>query len=1182
MAGEKGPSLQFFDASTLERVHGPFDLGNDAIDGITHLEFTPDGKFLFFGRLDRWFSVERYCVEDFTQFSGNFQMYKWGVFTRDGQYIVVKTSVSSNPRTCRYKFCLADLLALWALKEIEQSGDDETTVSFCPHAWNEEEPCNKAGLQIQSLLERLRMREILGKGLEGGLKGDDEASGSQGYSCQYCHKLKELIRAKQKPSLENVRKLVIEFYPCIFQYQVWDRQSGLPLLQQVFLQNIQLNPFTYLCHCVYSGAGLKMKVSGIEKGMSLCNIAIVTAVCRFSVEFKSYLEEHCKPHLDGKMERFRMQQTYLVRKLYLDQRRKLQLRFDLHQLMEEQLESTEENLKSYLHQLMKEHLKSYLHQPMEEQLESILSHLIQLMEEKLKSLLHQRMVEQRKPYVDQRMEEQHWKPYVDRLMEEQRKFTEEHLKSYLHQIMEEHQKSYADQPMEEQRKSYGDQLIQEHLKSYLNQPMEEQRKSLLGQLMEEQLKSHLHQLVEEQRKSYVDRLMEETRESSEKHRKSDQLMEKGLKFYLYKLMVKHLKSYSHQLMEELLKSYLHQPMKEHRQSILGQLMEEQLKSYLMEEQRQSREKHLKSYLHQLIEKHLISYLHRPMEEHRKSILGQLMEEQLKSHLHQPMEEYWESGIKQDTKLQGFVSPELFRGVRDDAFKINLWRNIPKGFQNLLDCVNGEILNCMSPEMKWVIQADDSLQVSRLPTENQEEHHIHLEKPVHNFSKFTRFTCSNDDHFFVHQSSGGSLQALSFKTGKVLSSVSGCNVCYFTRERQVGYLFRCDTEETVIFLTSLFSPFKFLPASNVTPSFLGKSVAAMFCSSNAVLSLSSDLMVTLMQSSTFADKGVITEDCIDCFTASSPRSLTVKNCALSSDGRLIAIHQESTIELYSVTESKLKFLDSIWVSTVTCFAFSVDGTALLFCAQDSENDSYFQVWDIQEEGISARLKSRGNLTPECCCLSSDKVVLCGDYEIEIWECAEDTCRVITRLSVEKPYNCVRFSSCTLSVDNQFLVCCIADVIIVYSLCTSNIYSSKQVFRGHLGRIEFCRFLKINRYLISYGVDGVVFLWDISQSKAVGFTKIAEGQESIVSMAVSPEEDRVVCFTSTGRVCMIKLCELGSALELKPVTAPVKVEQQKTTKTSLQPLDKADSWSDSASEDCYYLEDLDESDQLFFGT
>ena len=301
---------------------------------------------------------------------------------------------------------------------------------------------------------------------------------------------------------------------------------GRHCYSKYFLQNIQFNPFTYLCHCVYSEAGLKMKFPGIEKAMSLCNISIVTAVCRLFLEVKPYLDWMMKS--DWTL--FRAQRT-----------------------------------------------------------------------------------------------------------------------GYEHRV------AYEDPLMEEQRKLFVKRL-------------EERRKWCLNQLM-----------------------------------------------------------------EGLLKSYLHQLMKEHR----------------------------KPYLHQLIEEHL------------------------KSNLYQLMEACWESGIKQSTKLPGFVSPELFREVCDDAFKIDLWRNIPEGFQKLLDCINGDILTCVSPKMQWVIQADVSLQVSKLQTENQEEHHTGLEKPVHTFSKFTRFTCSKDDLLFVHQPTRGSLQALSFKTGKVLSSVSGCKVGYFTRERQVS-------------------------------------------------------------------------------------------------------------------------------------------------------------------------------------------------------------------------------------------------------------------------------------------------------------------------------------------------------------------------------------------------------------
>ena len=70
--------------------------------------------------------------------------------------------------------------------------------------------------------------------------------------------------------------------------------------------------------------------------------------------------------------------------------------------------------------------------------------------------------------------------------------------------------------------------------------------------------------------------------------------------------------------------------------------------------------------------------------------------------------------------------------------------------------------------------------------------------------------------------------------------------------------------------------------------------------------------------------------------------------------------------------------------------------------------------------------------------------------------------------------------------------------------------------------------MNRYLITYAIDGMVFLWDVTESKAIGFVRIVQGQEKITSMAVSPEEDRVVCFLSSNRVCVIHLYELESAM------------------------------------------------------
>ena len=1058
VAGTEGRSLQFFDLSTVEKVSDPFDLSNDTIDRINHLEYSPDGKFLFFGRLDKWFSVDRGCVEDFPQFSGNSHVYKWGVLTRDGQYIVVKKGFLSCPSTCERQSCVFNLLALWALKEIELSGDDEMTASFCPDGLKEMGPCSEAGVHIKRLFERLGLREILG---EGDVLDDP--------SCYYCCRLRELTQSNQEPSLASVRQLVIKLYPCIFEYQVWDLETGVPLLQQVFSADIQLNPFTYFCHVfgAYSEVESKKSCCGIWKAMSRCNIATVTAYCYFrSVR---QLESNLETFVAMAMS---MSNSSLMKKI--------------EDHLEETLGENERKL--------------------EQEVERKTFHM-----NALESFLREAFERKRLENLDGIPKLRELYDFCKWVLMIETKGNPEFLsfalfRKVFHPLEETLRRIEREE--EVKRKTY----LMHALQSFLRETFESTRLENLDDIPK------LWQLLR----------FCELAWRRECQRKSDLLSPELFRMVLYDLEA----------------------------------------TLWMNERKLEQEVERKTFHMDVLE----SFFREAFERKRLENLDDIPK--LRK-IYYFCKWAW---MRESEGHPDFLSPELFREVHNDAFKIGLWRNIPEGFQNLPDSGNRKVLSCVSPQMKWVIQADDSLQVSLLQTGNQEEHHIHHEKTEYTFSKSTRFTFSNDDLFFVYQSPGGSLHALSFKTGEVLSSVSGNNVGYFTRERQVGYLFRHGTEETAISLTSLFSPFKFLPAQPVKPLVVGKSVAAMFCSSNAVISVSSDSTVTVMQTSTFADKEVITfsDVCIGWSTVSGPQSLTVKNCAVSSNGRLIAIHLEGKLELYSFRESYLKFLHSKCECMVTCFAFSSDGTVLLLCTQDSENDSYFHVWDIQEEVVSARLESRVYLTPECCCLSSDKVVLCGDYEIEIWEYAEHTCRLIARRSVARPYISVRFSQCSVSVDNQFLVCCIADVILVYSLGTSNIYSSKQVLRGHLGIIEFCRFLKINRYLISYAVDGMVFLWDISQAKAAGFSRIVEGQESIVNLAVSPEEDRAVCFTSTGRVCMIKLCELGSALELKPFTAPVKIEPQKTAETSLQSLDIADSWSCCDFEDSYFLEDLDESD------
>lgn len=234
-----------------------------------------------------------------------------------------------------------------------------------------------------------------------------------------------------------------------------------------------------------------------------------------------------------------------------------------------------------------------------------------------------------------------------------------------------------------------------------------------------------------------------------------------------------------------------------------------------------------------------------------------------------------------------------------------------------------------------------------------------------------------------------------------------------KERQFGYLFRSDTEERAILLTSLFNPFKFLALSPVNSSNVGKSIGAIFCSSNTVLSVSSDSKITSWE--TTANKEGIAFICESLLTEPGVQSLPVKNCLLSSDGRLIAIHQKTKVDLYSFEDNaeEKKFLHTVYESkcefTVACFAFSVDSTLLLFCIQDSRRYPRLYVWDVHQKVMAASLKSPGLLTIECCCFSWDKrlVILCGDYDrgIRWWHLSKAWSREALPLCRVRPMHCL---------------------------------------------------------------------------------------------------------------------------------------------------------------------------------
>ena len=483
-----------------------------------------------------------------------------------------------------------------------------------------------------------------------------------------------------------------------------------------------------------------------------------------------------------------------------------------------------------------------------------------------------------------------------------------------------------------------------------------------------------------------------------------------------------------------------------------------------------------------------------------------------------------------------------RGVEQfcNSFKSDFFMHFPEGFLNLL---RNEFFRCISPGKNWLVNlsVNGRLELTRIKKKNPRK--IKSTKDEHKITEMSHFTFTNDDGLVVYSSMKNSLHAVCLQTGKVFTSVSGCNFGLFKREKQRGYLFRSSGEERVVFLKNLCSPFKFFRfCAQKFDSMMFSST--MFSSSHTVTCISPASVVSLWNFKGHDD--FMFFKIITSFPLSdSPGTLaSPPKYVFSPDGKFIALQQKDKITLHCVEESQryhCTVFEGNFGVVDACLQFSADSSLLFVCIQDSLKGPHFYVWDIRKEAMSHSFESPGLLlTLDCFCISSDMsyLILCGDYnEIEVCEFKnlKDSFSLLQSVGVEKFYNSVKFSLCIVSQDNELLVCCIANLIYVYKLTVANIYSSRKILRGHLGKIEFCRFLKGNLFLISYSVDGVVFLWNITESKAIGFAKIAHGEEKIVSMAVSPEEDRAVCFLSSGRVCEITLCKLECALSSKLLTA-----------------------------------------------
>ena len=1005
----KGNSILIVDASTLKTVGGPFEINQDTIKEITFLECSPDDKWLFIGRLNKWFSVERGCIEDFSQFSGNSLVYKWGLFTCDGQYIVVKRDqVFDFQQTCQNMFCVLDLLSLWALLEIDHEGVDKLTCCFTEFSKLIAIIASPVGKQVKRLLKFLGINPTWLQTNDTPIPYDP--------SCYCCGRLRELTESNQESSLSAVRQLISDLYPRIFYYQVWNFQTGKSLLEDAFCQGGQLNPFSYVCHLApYAFIKLNetMRCCGINKAVSIANFATVNAVYALECELLSkevWLQNKlvCKLGREMELEKERTQQEkwkWLL-ELGLKMEWKLELKQEL-ELMREQELKRERQLKWVLEQMRDLELKRELELKLE----------LKLMQE-----------------------------------------LEMELELELMQELD------LEQEVELERKQELD------LEQKLEQKLELEREWKWKQEQEQELGQELKQELELELE-----LVREWKWKQEQEQELGQEWEQG-----------QVGLQDHIL---LLRNYELDP-KWHKMSERTW------------EQMQERMWRRKLRL-ELIQKHA-------QKLELKQELKLKMKEELKQGVMRELELKWKQGVMQgqDLKQEVMWEQELkLEMIREQELKRDRELVLKQELMGELDLMQElELMQELGLMQKLDLMGEQEL----MPEQIQE---LKLGWTLELMREQT-------------------LEQLEQWWKRVDRGVQAFNNLSSRKTKQKNLFFSNFPQRLSV---------------------VGKSIAAAFTSSDTVISVRSDSIVALWSQRMDKEKSVSFKFISE---SSLPGSLSelshIENWAFSPNGKRAACRQGNKIQLYITAhsiETPCTLLEGDFLNTdLVCLTFSADNILLLICIQDGKNEPRFYEWDVKRKVMSS-FKSP-LLTVDCFCLSSDKTkfILCGEYEVEIWKYNKGPICLLARGGVAQKFS-VRFSYCTVSLDNELLVCCITNVIIVFRLCASDLFSSRQILRGHIGRIEFCKFLRVNRYLISCGVDGMVFLWDLIEAKAVGFAQIAQGQENIISMAVSPEEERLVCFTSSDRVCVIRLWNLKSALSSNSVRESMKGKAD-VTDTSLQ--------------------------------
>ena len=140
--------------------------------------------------------------------------------------------------------------------------------------------------------------------------------------------------------------------------------------------------------------------------------------------------------------------------------------------------------------------------------------------------------------------------------------------------------------------------------------------------------------------------------------------------------------------------------------------------------------------------------------------------------------------------------------------------------------------------------------------------------------------------------------------------------------------------------------------------------------------------------------------------------------------------------------------------------------------------------------------------DCCCffLDSSKLFFCNAFSVLILKHEPHNVDVKTlhKRSTRFPKSDI-CSHCAVSSDDKLLACCIGNEILIFLVTDPHRFYI--VPHHHLGQMQYCEFLGGKRYLLSYGIDGLMFLFNLILC---------------ITMAISPNEDKIVCLECPRRM------------------------------------------------------------------